>query len=519
VLGREFALRLLAEVVQDGNNLEAHISALKQREFLYERSTAEGPVFTFKHVLTQEVAYDSLLSGRCQALHEAAGRALERLSPDRIEEHCELLAYHFSRCADREKALDYLELANRKAIRANAVFDAKAYFEDALRTLDALPDTPAYRRRRIELFIPQVHVFILANQLDQYERHLERGAAIAESLADDGLRGHFLACVGHTQFMLSRMPEALATLERAGALCERAGNSGGAGHAYAHLQWTHLERGEFEDALRYEPPALLALDRAPDLRLRVYSLSATSIAYAYLGCWDIAVERAQAALRDSEAVSDPSLVCFAQWVLCIAYTQKGAVEAAAEWGRRSYETAPTPGDRGWAQVCYGSACALCEPGLAIDLLEPVSEMYASAGALFHEAWAKVGLGNAYLAAGRLPDARRVLTRALEAAQSCTCFMVGGPAERLLGEVALAEGSAEALTESQQRFERVIELFRRSKAQNELALAYSGCGRLHARLGQHGRAREYLSLALGIFEGLGTPGQPELVRVELATLAG
>ena len=108
------------------------VTAPGHRRSRLEQERAEGPVYTFKHVLTQEVAYESLLSARRQALHESAGRALERFYPDRIEEHCEVLAHHFSRSANKEKALDYLELANRKAAQANAVVDARAYFEQAM---------------------------------------------------------------------------------------------------------------------------------------------------------------------------------------------------------------------------------------------------------------------------------------------------------------------------------------------------------------------------------------------------
>ena len=73
-------------------------------------------MYIFKHALIQEVAYDSLFAGPRAALHEAAGRALEQLYPDRLEEHYELLAHHFSRSAARQQAFEYLARANRKAI-------------------------------------------------------------------------------------------------------------------------------------------------------------------------------------------------------------------------------------------------------------------------------------------------------------------------------------------------------------------------------------------------------------------
>src|SRR5439155_7878147 len=88
--------------------LEAYLEELKRLEFLYERTEATEPIYVFKHVLTQEVAYDSLLTSRRQALHTAAGRALENLYADRPEEVYDRLAYHYARTAESAKAIEYL---------------------------------------------------------------------------------------------------------------------------------------------------------------------------------------------------------------------------------------------------------------------------------------------------------------------------------------------------------------------------------------------------------------------------
>src|SRR5262249_49962449 len=86
VLGREFSPRLL-EAIWDGTGpLEPLLAELKRLEFLYERTGAEGVSYVFKHALTQDVVYDSLLTTRRQVLHAAAGHAMERLPPDAMVE-------------------------------------------------------------------------------------------------------------------------------------------------------------------------------------------------------------------------------------------------------------------------------------------------------------------------------------------------------------------------------------------------------------------------------------------------
>ncbi|NIO03057.1 MAG: guanylate cyclase, partial [Proteobacteria bacterium] len=128
---------------------------------LYERGIYPQSTYLFKHALTQEVAYNSLLLKRRKEIHEEIGEAIEALYPDRLEEHYELLAYHYASSANTDKAVEYLDLANQKAAKLNAMEEAKAYFDEAMALLDALPETKENRQRRISLLVNQGIVFFL----------------------------------------------------------------------------------------------------------------------------------------------------------------------------------------------------------------------------------------------------------------------------------------------------------------------------------------------------------------------
>jgi len=512
VLGREFPLRLLEAVAKTQTALHEQLAALTQLELLYERGEAQAPVYTFKHALIQEVAYDSLLGGPRAALHEAAGYALEQLHPGRLEEHYELLAHHFSHSAKKEKALDYLELANRKAIKANAVFDAKDFFEQAMRILDALEDSETHRHRRMALIAAQVDVFILTNQLDQYAAYLDRFAPVVDGLSDPGLRGAFLSSLGHCQFGLGRPVQAIQTLGPAAALCQQAGNFEGAGRATVHVQWSHLLTGNFEVAISFEAPTLAALDRAPNPRLRLYAFGASAWACSRLGRWDEAIEKAMIALAECEDAGDASLISTAHWTVSIPHIHKGEVELALAHAKRGFDGAATLGDRGWAQLGYGWAIIPHSPQRAIELLAPLVPMW------LHRWWfdavALVALGEAYFRAGELDQARATLEQAIEVAEPRGMLFMVAPAQRLLGEVLLA---ANRLEESQVRFMQSIELLQRFKAENEVALARAGYGRLLAKQGRVEEGRALLEQALAVFERLGAIGEPERVRAQIAAL--
>jgi predicted ATPase len=98
VIGREFPLSLVRQVIpQPEDELYRVLASLQRKEFLYEQPAFPEVEYIFKHALTQEVAYNSVLHERRKALHEQTGQALERLYQDTVAEHYSDLAHHYSR--------------------------------------------------------------------------------------------------------------------------------------------------------------------------------------------------------------------------------------------------------------------------------------------------------------------------------------------------------------------------------------------------------------------------------------
>jgi tetratricopeptide (TPR) repeat protein len=123
------------------------------------------------------------------------------------------------------------------------------------------------------------------------------------------------------------------------------------------------------------------------------------------------------------------------------------------------------------------------------------------------------LGEGYWLAGEEEKARQTLEEGLEMAERCGARYYAGFAQRLLSEIALKTNPTQAVP----RFEKSIAVLREIHAENELALAYAGYGRLHKEQGQIAQARKYLTKALEIFERLGTLRETDMVRGELDRL--
>jgi class 3 adenylate cyclase/tetratricopeptide (TPR) repeat protein len=513
VVGREFSYDLIKRLTGLAEQeFLSHLSVLKDSELLYERGIYPQSTYIFKHALTQEVAYNSLLLKRKKEIHEEIGKAIEALYMDRLEEHCELLAYHYGHSASTKKAVEYLDLANQKAIRVNAMEGAKAYFDEAMGHLDTLPESDVNRQRRISLLVNQGDAFFLLIKMPEYYDLLTRFEPMARSLGNPELLGAFYARLGHCHFAFGHYDQAIQTLSKAAELCETVENAKDAGIAYTFLEWSHSDIGDFDRVLALKEDFLRTMEQRFNLRWYVWGLCAASRACSYLGRWDEAVEAGQKALSVAEEFSDNSTISVAAYNLSIDYSWKGDLARAIEYGELAVQKAPTPGDKARSQRSLGWAlCRAGEPNRGIELLTAALTIFLAGRFMPSLIPLMCYLGEGYWLAGEDGKARQTLEEGLEMAERYGTRYYLGFAHRLFGEMALRNNPAQAAS----HFEKSMAVLQEIKAENELALAYAGYGRLHKQQGKVGQARKYLTKALETFERLGTLIEPDKVRRELA----
>jgi tetratricopeptide (TPR) repeat protein len=320
--------------------------------------------------------------------------------------------------------------------------------------------------------------------------------------------------VGNCEFVFGHFDQGIKTSTKAAELCEAAGNAEDAGYAYAWLGWNNLYRGNYDRVLAVKEELLRTMEQRFNLRWYVRGLCGASRACICLGRWDEAVQEAEKALKVAEESSDNNLVVFAAWTLSMAYTCKGDLPRAIEYGELALQKAVTPAGKAWAQRGLGWAlCRAGEPDRGIELLTAVLRIFQAGHRMVSIITTTCNLGEGYWLAGEDEKAKQTLKEGLEIADRCGARYYLGWAQRLLGEIALKANPAQAVA----YFEKSIGILREIKAENELALAYAGYGRLHKQQGQIAQARKYLTKALEIFERLGTLIEPDKVRKELAEL--
>jgi tetratricopeptide (TPR) repeat protein len=142
VIGRDFAYKILRSIMQLGDELRGHLTNLVGVEVLYEKALYPELEYIFKHALTQEVAYESLLKQRRREIHGRIARTIEELYADRLEQHYELLAHHWELSDSPDRSIEYLVLAGEKSFRSQAAHTAVDFHMRALKQIKKA-DRPA----------------------------------------------------------------------------------------------------------------------------------------------------------------------------------------------------------------------------------------------------------------------------------------------------------------------------------------------------------------------------------------
>jgi class 3 adenylate cyclase/tetratricopeptide (TPR) repeat protein len=196
VLGRDFPLGLVRRVMRNSNDeLEPMLSRLQAGEFVYEQPAFPEPEYIFKHALTREVAYQSLLIERRKQIHESAGEALESMYADHLDDHLSELAHHYSRSANILKAIEYLRRASEQAIERSANAEAIAQLTEALDFLKRLPDSATRTRQEASFQLARGGVLAIATNPGNpdVEAAFSRARELSVQIRDDAQLFHALA--------------------------------------------------------------------------------------------------------------------------------------------------------------------------------------------------------------------------------------------------------------------------------------------------------------------------------------
>lgn len=474
VLGREVPLRLLTSVWRGTAPIAPELAALCRLEFLYEKSGGDEPVFVFRHALTQDVAYDSLLARQRRDLHLAAAHALEQLYAGRIDEMTATLAYHYARTDLDAEAVTWLIRAADRAARVYANAEAILHLDLARRRLERPPEGPGRDRREVEVALKHAHsLYFLGRWKESAEILLPHNATLVR-LDDPGVTAAYAFWFAHMYTRLGDQRQAAEQAHRAIDAGTRAGESATVGKAHGVIALDAHWSGNTADGIAHGEEAVRILRAHPDQRWWL------GMAHFYLamnhvlaGSFDAALAEAAHAQAVGEAIGDPRLQTYAGFMTAWVEASRGNCERALAACRRSREQAPDRVSHAFTSMVLGYA--LLEAGdhrAARERLEPLVAKFESFGFPQWQAWASTLTGETYRLDGALDTAEAFVERGLDIAADAHYGYAAGFGARIAARIArdrrqLAE-SAAAFDRALQTFERIGARFEEARTRKEAA---------------------------------------------------
>jgi tetratricopeptide (TPR) repeat protein len=530
VIGTEVPLALLQCIADlPEETLHSGLAHLQAAEFLYEARLFPEREYTFKHALTHEVAYSSLLQERRRALHTRIVEAIEGLSADRLTKQGERLAHHALRGEVWDKALVYCQQAGEKAMARSAYREAVGYFEQTLSILPHLPETRHTREQAIDLRLALRTALWPSGDFGRILALLRGTAALAEALDDPRRLAQVSLFLSVQCRYMGVYDQCIAAAQRALALATTDGEVVLQALANQRLGSAYLDQGDYRRAIDCFRQTVTSLDGArrherfgQPVLPTVNSCAWLAQCHAELGLFAEGRALGDEGLQIAEAVVHPGSLMFASWGIGLLSLYQGELHRALPLLERAVcicHEADFPALFPWIAAALGAAYTLSgRVADAVPLLTQALEQTIATGMVGYQALCSLSLGEAHLLAGHLEDAHALAERALALTRAHQERGHEAYALRLLGDIAARRTPPEG--EAAGTFYRQALALAEALGMRPLqAHCHRGLGTLYATTGQEEQARAALSMARAMYCGMDMTFWLPQTEAALAQVAG
>jgi len=512
VIGRHVPYAVLAAVSPVlPEVLETHLHKLQGAEFLYQAGESEEQEYTFRHALTQEVAYTSLTDEQRRGLHSRALDAMLTVYADREDEKISELAHHAFEGRVWDRAVSYLRRAGRRAFARSVNREAVECFMRALSVLSHLPRSRAHQEEAIDVRFDLRGALWPLGEVDNMGKVLAEAGDLARDLNDQRRQGLVAVARCHYFFITSRHADAVSAGEEALSLARATGNHAIERDATLYMGIVHGAMGRYGRAVELLEATLSvyeSTDKKLSARERIVSrpTARTYVAryLAELGELRRAADHANAGMRAAESEANP-------WLLATCYFGMGSVDlrrgdfpAAISSLERAVELCRSHHVQSWFPASAASlGYAYANAGRAIEGLTLLEQAVAHADRMHVVASYSMWLtyqGHALLCLGRAAEAQVTAEVAVERARKHG--ELGHEAWALLLAASAAAGSGSSRAEAIEMFERAIDLARSLGMRPLLVYCHSGLADALDTFGTPGRAAEARELAQQIRDEIG-----------------
>ena len=521
IIEREFTYELIKQVTGlPEQELLSDLSALKDCELLYERGIYPQSTFIFKHALTQEVIYDSILTKKKKRLHYQIGDAIEELYKGNIDEYYSLLAEHYIEGENYEKGAEFSRLTGKKAGKGASFTEAIAYCEKGVACLERLPLTAEIQKKLIDarttlgMYYNQANNFVLSKEA------VDPIVELAFKLDYKRRIAQIYTIIGSYSYAVKEdFPQAIKQLKEAIEFAKETND------LISLLMANHWMGHILADSCKFET-ALYHLEKALDITVKANVL------------WGIAAHKS----------------CIARTVYCF----KGEIERGYQGSHEGLRLAEESGDaysKAEAYISLGYSCY--GKGFLNEAEEHLlkgSDFSERLNLVTLHGFASFGLGNTCFYKGEYQKSKEHYAKAIRMMEHNRLFpsyanttkialaramvmnnendinlellysyapknkikLLDGRMRRYIGEI-LLNIDDQHISESEDWIKKAIEADKRNDVMFELGKDYAVFAELHKRRGDQPKAKENLRKAIEIYKECGADGWVEKYEKELALL--
>jgi class 3 adenylate cyclase/tetratricopeptide (TPR) repeat protein len=513
VIGRDFAYRILQTIMGMQQELKLSLLNLEQLEFIYEKSLFPELEYMFKHALTQEVAYNSLLLKRRKEIHESIGQAIENLYSERLEEFCEVLAHHFARSENWEKAYQYLKSSGEKATRSYSLWEAFGFYKQAINTLSKLPDTEQNKRRGIETRLQMADLMMALGYPEDSFEILQQGEKLSRELDDARSLSSFHGSMGLYHAMKGDNPKAREYLEEAFAEAEKTQDVELVAPIGFQLCSTYQISYENLKIAEVAPRVIALLEGTqrksgafgPQFNLYPALVAAYGYALAILGDFREGQAQCEKALRFATEINDIGSMGYVEYWYGFLLTWKGEGKNAIEHLQNAVkycEQAQVVTLLGLAWNLLGQAHALLgDYETALKYIEKGLRIDSDLGVSYSMPAHYGNLSFVYYKLGDLDNTLSYFGKLLELAPKQDSKYLKAQFTVELG-AGLGKLDKSQFAQAEEYIIQGMKILEELKTRPDCARAYYALGELYADSGQNEKALEYLEKARDMFQEMG-----------------
>jgi class 3 adenylate cyclase/tetratricopeptide (TPR) repeat protein len=512
VIGHEVPLALLQAVAETPETpLRLGLTHLQAAEFLYETRLFPEIEYTFKHALTQQVAYETLLQERRRALHARIVEALEALARERVAEQVERLAHHAWRGEAWDKTLAYCRQAGEKAMARSAYREAVGYFEQALSALGHLPEQRDTIEQAIDLRLALRSALFPSGDSERILGYLREAETLAAALDDPRRLGHISNFLSVHFRNVGAYDQAIAAAQRALALATADEEVVLQALANQRLGLAYQSQGDYRRAIDCLLQSITSLHGA-QRRERfgqanvpsVQNLAYLAACHGELGMFAEGRVLGEEGLQIAETVAHPSSLMWASYGIGLLSLCQGDLPTALPLLDRAMG------------ICQEADLLLFVPRVAaalgaayilsgrvadaVALLTPAMEQTRATDMAGFQALCSLPLAEAQLLAGRLEQARALIESALAHAHEHQERGHQAYALRLLGDMA-AQREPPEVEEAVGTYHQALALAVELGMRPQQAHCHRGLGTLYAKIGHRAEARAELDTAIELYRAM------------------